>query len=48
LVDPLEQLPVLSTQRMSEHVKGRVSHFERTTLVSFALTDFGRTLIEGL
>ena len=48
LVDPLEQLAVLSTQRMTEHVKEGISHFERTTLVSFALTDFGHTLIEGL
>jgi len=48
LVDPLEQLAVLSTQRMTEHVKEGISHFERTTLVSFAPTDFGHTLIEGL
>jgi hypothetical protein len=48
LVNPLEQLAVLSTQRMTEQVKEGISHFERTTLLSFALTDFGRTLIEGL
>jgi hypothetical protein len=48
LVNPLEQLAVLSTQRMTEQVKEGIRYFERTTLVSFVLTDFGRTLIEGL
>jgi hypothetical protein len=48
LIDPLEQFSLLSTQRTTGHVKGVIGHFERTPLVSFALTDFGRTLIEGL
>jgi hypothetical protein len=48
MIDPLEKISVLSTERMTEQVKKARFHFERTRLVSFSLTDFGRTLIEGL
>ncbi len=44
LVDPLDNLGVISTR----YVKERESSFKWEKLEGFSLTDFGRTLLEGL
>lgn len=48
LVRPLEDFGVLVTEQVTEPQQEGTGIFKRTTLISFALTDFGRVLIDGL